>query len=1525
LNDVYEYIFATLDSKYHRSVITKETPHEVLVALKTRFARSNAYKEEMRDKWEQLATQKPSKDVDQWIDSWNTLRQEAISIGIKIEDADAARYFIKAVKEVLPIWWQAQYTAVIINEEKRDIDQLIESFRSIYREIGTKPSSSAPKASFSTWQGHEEAKTAPKNEQAKPFNKRKCPCGSSHPSHKIRTCYYFRPDLVPEGRQLSDSVKQRIANTLAADQEWKKWIDEEVAKAKPNKETADLNVVQPKNDPIVSFATTPIIVKPVFHAASAKEPIVQVPELEDRWIIDCGSSVHVCNNRQWFNEVLPYKSEIATGNTVTYGEGIGTARLLTKDPKTGKERILHLKNALYVPGFHTNLVSYAKMRQAGARWCQETDLILDITKAPVAKVEFNASIGLWLFGRARSKAQVKHQRSAYAVSTVKKSARPLKASGSMELWHRRLAHSSQQVLRKTEEMVEGVEIIHSQADKTSQPSPCPVCSIARAPRQISRRQIGRTFGRFGRIHFDLIQATPARNSHRWISHFYVEGVRFHWLMTHEFKPECQLAINKFIAIAKNWWNLPIKVFQYDNESSAGLMADYHISNEGIIIHHPPPNHPEMNGYAERAGGVILTRMRMLLFESKLPKDLWPEVASAAIWLLNRTPTFIPAEKRWVIPWEEVRREFAGRDMPKINLASVKLYGSKAYCRLQKTVQSDKMAPRAEVGFLIGFVASNLWKIWFPHTGKVRIVRDAIFDENKRYTPDFKQYQEVPMPIITEPQVLDDAEAIALMQRLASGQEDSQEDSQRQPDNTEEQQHDQQQRSQDQQQRSQDQQVRESSANEQELEKAPDHFIRTPSATPQAEQLASQQAGSQQDDFSAEKPSPDRETRGYSEIPGAFPEEIPLPPTPPSESPALSTQQAQDQGVEVGHTDDLTLDSYEQDVHAPDHDEHAPEHDDEDDPSRQLQQELEQPSLSREIFGNVDTANILEGKRSRRPKQDNIYSSYTTIEPPQTLHAFAAGLYAEKPERRHRDDLPPLPRHYKDVINHQFCDGFLAAMRSELASLTQKATYEVVDKPKDRSKQVLPLLWVFAYKFDADGYLTKLKARICVRGDLETITSEEKRAATLAARTARMLFSLIAAYDLDVRQRDAVTAFLNSKLTKEVYTQMPEGFGKPGSCWKLLRALYGLRISPRLWQQEAASVLQKLGLQQVPEDPCDFVGNGIIVFFYVDDILIASHHTARQRARELETALEEHWELTDHGEAEWFLNIRILRDRSQRKLWLCQDSYIASIAARYHLTTRAPVHTPLPMEDLKAYSGKATASEIHLFQQKVGSVGYATTITRVDAAKASAKLAQYLTNPGPQHQQAIDRLICYLYSTRYLAIEYAAGVEGVESESVQFASDASYGDHADRKSSAGYICLMYGGPVDWKASKQPTITTSTTEAELLGLSEAGKHLQWWRRMLQQVGIQLAHPIVIDCDNQRTIALINSDAGAFDTKLRHADIHYHWVRQEAQAGRITIRWVPTAQMVADGLTKILPRQKHDNFVRLLRLADVRNLIE
>jgi len=141
-------------------------------------------------------------------------------------------------------------------------------------------------------------------------------------------------------------------------------------------------------------------------------------------------------------------------------------------------------------------------------------------------------------------------------------------------------------------------------------------------------------------------------------------------------------------------------------------------------------------------------------------------------------------------------------------------------------------------------------------------------------------------------------------------------------------------------------------------------------------------------------------------------------------------------------------------------------------------------------------------------------------------------------------------------------------------------------PRDPSQQrkPLPLLWVFTYKFDTDGYLTKFKARICVRGDLQ-YGHQDTYAATLAYRTFRALMALAAAFDLEIVQLDAINAFLNSTIDEEILVKYPEGFKQPGQVLRLLRALYGLRQSPRLWHKDLTEALQALGLGLVPDANC----------------------------------------------------------------------------------------------------------------------------------------------------------------------------------------------------------------------------------------------------------------------------------------------------------------------------------------------------
>ena len=218
--------------------------------------------------------------------------------------------------------------------------------------------------------------------------------------------------------------------------------------------------------------------------------------------------------------------------------------------------------------------------------------------------------------------------------------------------------------------------------------------------------------------------------------------------------------------------------------------------------------------------------------------------------------------------------------------------------------------------------------------------------------------------------------------------------------------------------------------------------------------------------------------------------------------------------------------------------------------------------------------------------------------------------------------------------------------------------------------------------------------------------------------------------------------------------------------------------------------------------------------------------------------------------------------------------------------------------------------------------YAAVTVRVDVAFAASQLSRYLQNPAPEHHAAADQVILYLYATRFLAIEY----NGFFTDVLVIASDASFADDPEtRHSSQGYVMSLFGGPVVWKAGKQDTVTTSTTEAELLGVERTTKESFALSRLMTDIGLDLGIPLKVWCDNQQTIRLIVDENQRISTRLRHVDIQNMWLKQEFRKGKFEIGYLPTADMPADGLTKALPRQKFEHFRSLLNLADVQAKIE
>jgi hypothetical protein len=206
-------------------------------------------------------------------------------------------------------------------------------------------------------------------------------------------------------------------------------------------------------------------------------------------------------------------------------------------------------------------------------------------------------------------------------------------------------------------------------------------------------------------------------------------------------------------------------------------------------------------------------------------------------------------------------------------------------------------------------------------------------------------------------------------------------------------------------------------------------------------------------------------------------------------------------------------------------------------------------------------------------------------------------------------------------------------------------------------------------------------------------------------------------------------------------------------------------------------------------------------------------------------------MRDLRELSWFLGIRVIRDRRQKKLWLCQDSYIRKIANTFHLIDRKPPATPLATKELTPNIEQATAQKIYLYQRKIGSLLYATTITKVNAARAANKLFKFLINLSPRHQDTADRAISYLHGTHSLTIEFSASDTP---HIFNCASDAAFADDpVTRHSTEGYLFQLFGGLINWRSTKQKIVTTSSTEAELLALSHAAKEVLWWKRLFKAI--------------------------------------------------------------------------------------------
>ncbi|KAL7297752.1 hypothetical protein TKK_0008787 [Trichogramma kaykai] len=210
--------------------------------------------------------------------------------------------------------------------------------------------------------------------------------------------------------------------------------------------------------------------------------------------------------------------------------------------------------------------------------------------------------------------------------------------------------------------------------------------------------------------------------------------------------------------------------------------------------------------------------------------------------------------------------------------------------------------------------------------------------------------------------------------------------------------------------------------------------------------------------------------------------------------------------------------------------------------------------------------------------------------------------------------------------------------------------------------------------------------------------------------------------------------------------------------KLQRTIYGLKTSPKIWNQRFTVEVKKLGLEKDLHEPCLFTwrkeGKVALLVLYVDDIILASN--CKQRLQEIKETLCNTFEMKDLGEPSRYLGMEITRDRENRVMKLTQVEYTNKVLERFRMDESKAQNTPMvtrqvktreikskapPTESKQIESTKTNIEKIP-YREAIGSLMFLATVTRPDIAYAVNYLSRKQVSLSEDDWKEVKRIFRY---------------------------------------------------------------------------------------------------------------------------------------------------------------------------------------
>jgi transposase InsO family protein len=487
-------------------------------------------------------------------------------------------------------------------------------------------------------------------------------------------------------------------------------------------------------------------------------------------------------------------------------------------------------------------------------------------------------------------------------------------------------------------------------------------------------------------------------------------------------------------------------------------------------------------------------------------------------------------------------------------------------------------------------------------------------------------------------------------------------------------------------------------------------------------------------------------------------------------------------------------------------------------------------------------------------------------------------------------------------------SFKMAMKSDKRDLWTKAAdeelnniegHDVWEDMYSQPDSFLRTLWIFKTKPSTLSAEERKKARLCIQGFMQIPGKDYGNTFAPTGKFSSLLILLMFAIDkqLDIRQFDVKSAFLFAPLEEEIYIKTPEGSKRKAPFLKLKKSLYGLKQAPANWYNTLTTWFTEIDFEQSAADPCVFIHKNkqSFLFFHVDDLFVTGN------VDQFENLFLKRFPNSSAHDPDTLLGMDLTYDKLSIKL--SQKKLIEKGLELAGIRECHPVKTPL---SVGIQLQEATQQEKYEFNKlkinyrtHTGLLNYLSCRTRPDLAPAVSILSSFNNAPGIKHWRQVIHCWKYLAGTINLSLTLRPDTEDT-SNAIQHYTDATWADDLEtRLSRSGSICFWKSCPVSWNSKKQRNITLSSTEAELNALSDGVQENQWIKYLIEELYEEKLNPTNFHVDNLGLIEKIKNFGS--NSKTKHLDIKMKWLRDLYNKNEISVKLIPSEEMVADTLTK------------------------